>query len=52
MYTDYEIAFDEVGSWNFVNFVRSIVIIGANNSSSSHADNRTNNFFSIRLRTN
>ena len=39
------IAFDGENSWSFVNdFCRNVVIFGANNSSSSHTDNRKNNF--------
>ena len=42
---EYGITFDTAGSWHFGNnFVRSVVIFGIDNSSSSHADNRQNNF--------
>ena len=34
------------GSWSFDNdFTRNIIIFGVDNSSSSHSDNRINNFF-------
>ena len=39
------IAFDRKSRWNYGNdFARNIVIFGVDNSSSSHADNRKNNF--------
>ena len=39
------ITFDSGGSWSFDNgFVRNVIIFGVDNSSSSHADNRKNNF--------
>ena len=38
----YGVAIDGVGSYNFGNnFARNVVIFGVDNSSSSHADNRT-----------
>ena len=37
MYSGYGIVCDDVGSWN-------LIIFGADNSSSFHADNRQNNF--------
>ena len=41
----YEIAFDGACSWNLNNeFAKSFVIFGVDNSSSSHTDNRKNNF--------
>ena len=44
-YSSYEIALDGTGSWSFGNdFGRNIVIFGVGNSSSSHSDNRKNNF--------
>ena len=43
------IAFDEEGSRSFGNdFTRNIVMFGVDNISSSHTDNRKNNFFSTR----
>ena len=40
-YSDYGIAFDGKGEWNFGNeFAKIIVIFGVDNSSSSHSDNR------------
>ena len=45
MYSGYEIPFDGAGSWNCcIDFAKNAVIIGLNNSSSFHADNRKNNF--------
>ena len=45
MYTGYEIAFDGGGLWSFHNdFAGNVLIFGVDNSSSSHADNRKNNF--------
>ena len=33
------------GSWSFVNgFARNVIIFGVDNTSSSHYDNRKNNF--------
>ena len=41
----YGIIFDSVGSWKLDNdFARNVIIFGADNSSSSHADNCKNNF--------
>ena len=41
----YGITFDTAGSWSFDNeFARNVIIFGADNSSSSHSDNRKNNF--------
>ena len=38
-------AFDRESRWNYGNdFARNIVIFGVDNSASSHADNRKNNF--------
>ena len=45
VYSGYEITFHSAGSWSFDDdFARNIVIFGADNSSSSHCDNRKNNF--------
>ena len=39
------IAFDGEGSWSFGNdFARNVIIFGVDNNSSSHTDNRKNNF--------
>ena len=44
MYSGYGITFDGNGKWNFGNgYVRNDIIVGVNNSSSSHAGNLTNN---------
>ena len=41
----YGITFDSAGSWSFDNDVaRNVIIFGVDNSSSSHSDNRNNNF--------
>ena len=45
MHRVYRIAFDSAGSWNFGNdCAKNVVIFGADNSSSFHADNCKNNF--------
>ena len=45
IYCCYGITFDGAGLWNFGNdLARNVVIYGGDNSSSSHADNRKNNF--------
>ena len=45
MYIGYGIAFDEIGSWNFGNgFARKVITFTVDNSSSSHTDNRKNNY--------
>ena len=45
MYSRYVITFDRLGSWSFGNdFARKALIFGVDNSSSSHTDNRKNNF--------
>ena len=45
MYSSYRIVFDGAGSWSFGNhFARNVVIFAVDNSSSSHSDNRKNNF--------
>ena len=47
MYSGYRITFDSAGSWSFDNdSARNVVIFGVDNSSSSHAENWKNNFFS------
>ena len=36
---------DSAGSWSFYNdFTRNVIIFSVDNSSSSHSDNRKNNF--------
>ena len=45
VYKGYGITFDSVDSWSFGNdFGGNAVIFGDDNSSSSHADKRKNNF--------
>ena len=45
LYTGYGITFDSAASWSFDNgFARNVIIFGVDNSSSSHSDNRKNNF--------
>ena len=45
MNSSYGIVFDGLDSWSFGNdFARNVVIFGADNISSSHTDNRKNNF--------
>ena len=45
MYSSYGKTFDSAGSWGFDNdTARDFIIFGVDNSSSSHADNRRNNF--------
>ena len=45
MYSGYGIAFDGLGSWSCGNdFARNVMIFDDYNSSSSHSDNRKNNF--------
>ena len=45
IYNGRGIAFDVEGSWSFGNdFTRNVVIFSADNTSSSHTDNRKNNF--------
>ena len=41
MYSCYAVTFDGASSWNV--FAKNGVILGVNDSSSSHADNRMNN---------
>ena len=45
VYSGYGIIFDSGGSWSFDNcFARNVIIFRVYNSSSSHVDNRKNNF--------
>ena len=45
MYSGYGIAFDQLGSWNFVNdFTRNVIIFSVDNSSSSDTDNHKSGF--------
>ena len=45
VYSGYGITFDSTGSWSFNNdFARNVILFGVNSSSSSHSDNRKNNF--------
>ena len=45
IYSGYGITFDSEGSWSSDNdFRRNVIIVGVNNSSSSHSGNRKNNF--------
>ena len=45
VYSGYGIAFDGKVSWSFGNdFARNVIIIGVDNSSSSHSDNQKNDF--------
>ena len=45
VYRGYEITFDSAGSWSFYNDLdRNVIIFDVDNSSSSHSDNRKNNF--------
>ena len=45
VYRWYGIAFDGKDEWSFGNYsARNVIILGVNNSSSSHYDNRKNNF--------
>ena len=45
VYSGYGITFDSEGSWSSYNdFPRNVIIVGVDNSSSSHSDNRKNNF--------
>ena len=47
VYSGSVIIFDSAGSWSFDNdSARNVVIFGVDNSSSSHAENWKNNFFS------
>ena len=49
MYSGYETVFDGADSWNFDN-TRNATIVSADNSSSSHTENRKNNFISVTRR--
>ena len=45
LHSRYGIRFDSAGLWSFDNgFARNVIIFGVDNSSSSHSDNRKNNF--------
>ena len=45
VYSRYRITFESVGAWSFGNdFAGNVVIFGVDNSPSSYADNRQNNF--------
>ena len=45
VYSGYGISFDSAGSWSFGNgFARNVIMLGVDNNSSSHSDNRKNNF--------
>ena len=45
MYRGYGITFDSAGFWSFDNdSARNVIIFGADKGSSSHPDNRNNNF--------
>ena len=50
MYSDYGITFNSTDLWSFDNdTARNVIIFGVDNSSSSHADNRKNNFLILGL---
>ena len=45
LYSGYRVAFDQKGCWSFGNgLLRNVVIFRVDNNSSSHSDNRKNNF--------
>ena len=45
VYSGYRITFDSANSWSFDNdLARNVITFGVDNSSSSHSDNRKNNF--------
>ena len=45
VYSAYGITFDSAGSWSFGNhFAKNVITFGVDNSSTSHSDNRKNNF--------
>ena len=45
VYSGHEITFDSTDSWSFgYDFARNVIILGVDNSSSSHSDNCKNNF--------
>ena len=53
MYSGYGKAFDGKDEWSFDNGTAiNVIIFGVDNSSSSHSDNRKNNFFNIRSKSN
>ena len=48
VYSGYGITIDSASSWNFdSDFALNVVILGVDNSSSSHTDNRENNFLLV-----
>ena len=48
VYSGQGITLDSAGSWSFDNdYTRNVLIFGVDNSSSSHADNRKNNFLML-----
>ena len=48
LYSRYGITFDIAGFWSFDNdTARNVIIFGVDNSSSSHSDNRKNNFLML-----
>ena len=50
MYIRYGITFDSGGSWTFDNgTARNVIIFGVDSTSSSHVDNRKNNFLTLGL---
>ena len=50
VYSGYGITFDSGGSWSFDNgTARNVIIFGVDSSSSSHVDNRKNNFLILGL---
>ena len=52
LYSGYGITFDSGSFWSFdIDAARNVIIFGFDNSSSSHSDNRKNNF-NIRWRSN
>ena len=53
VYSGYGITFDSGGSWSFDNgFARNVITFGVDNSSSSHSDNRKNNFLKLGSNSN
>ena len=45
LYSGYQLAFDSKGEWRFGNdYARNFIILGVDNSSSSHSENHKNNF--------
>ena len=48
VYSGYGMTLDRAGSWSFDDdFARNIIIFGVDNNSSSHSDNRKNNFLML-----